>query len=104
MNVDEELVVNTMLILLNMTTTQINSEATIHRLFKNHFGFDASIILLVWNSLHETYSNTLPHNLRVKHLLWMFAYFKTYCEYEQYTTRFKCSPVTFRTWIWHLAS
>jgi hypothetical protein len=103
MNVNEEVVVNTMLQLLDMTETKIKSEVTINRIIKNHFGFDACIILHVWKLMHDTFGNSLPNNLRVKHILWMFSYFKTYCEYEQYATRYKCSPVTFRTWVWYVA-
>jgi hypothetical protein len=103
MNITEQVVVNTILVLLNMTKRKINCEAAIHRIYKNHFGFDARVILLVWQLLHDKCKETIPHKLCVKHLLWMFSYFETYCEYKQNSTRYNCSLVTFCTRVWYSA-
>jgi hypothetical protein len=102
MNVTENEVIKSMMILMNMEETNIKNKFTINRCIRNHFGIEAAVVLCVWKLLYKQY-NELPTCMRIKHLLWMFSYFKSYGEYEQYCTRYKCAANTFRSWVWYLA-
>jgi hypothetical protein len=80
---------------------QQQSENTINRMKKNFYGVDAIIILKLWELIKKNINFNI--SAHIYHLMWMFAYFKTYAEYEQYSAKFECSVPTFRTWVWYMA-
>jgi hypothetical protein len=98
MNYNEDEVRSIMLILLNTKNNNI-CDNTITRLLRSHYGVLPVVVLHIWNVI----KNNLPINARVKHLLWMFAYCKSYGEYEHYSTMFKVSIPSFSSWVWQIA-
>jgi hypothetical protein len=92
------------LMLSTMTTEHKQKQQctnTINRMIRNFYGFDAKIIYIIWNLINN--NNRMNESARLIHLLWMFAYFKGYAEYDQYSAKFKCSVPTFRSWVWYMA-
>jgi hypothetical protein len=86
---------------LGLNKTKIKCNATIHRIIRSYFGFSPNVVAAVWNKIIDTC--TLVKSARIKHLLWMLAYFKSYNEYEFYLQIFTCSKPTFMSWVWYFA-
>jgi hypothetical protein len=95
---DVMVIINKMLLL---DQRNISCNETINRMIRNRFGTSALTISDVWNRIVDTC--TLPDKARLKHLLWMFLYFKTYSEYEVYTTLYNTSKPNFISWVWYFA-
>jgi hypothetical protein len=73
---------------------------TINRLLRNHYGVLPYVVLHIWELLLR---NEINPNTRLKHVLWMFYYFKTYGEYEQTSVKLNVSKTTLWSWIWYVA-
>jgi hypothetical protein len=100
MNYTTENVQLIMLSMMNIDNRNITCETTINRHIRNSFGITADVVVVIWDILQSQYE--LLKNTRIKHVLWMLCYFKTYNEYEQYCNIFGVSDKTFRTWIWYV--
>jgi hypothetical protein len=98
---NEGQVTTAMLTMINLADRNINSSVQIQRHFRNNFGVTAATVVTLWTKLNDMCE--IPTNARIKHLLWMLSYFKTYGEYEQYCNWYKCAASTFRSWVWYFA-
>jgi hypothetical protein len=101
MNTSIDSVQKEMMQMMNLHERSINCTTTINRHIRNTFGVTADVVVVIWEKIKE--NNQLNKKTRVKHVLWMLCYFKTYNEYEQYCNMFCTSEKTFRTWIWYIA-
>jgi hypothetical protein len=81
------------------TKNEVLCISTQHRLLRSHYGFMPIVIMHIWNLIKKN----LPKNARPKHLIWLFAYCKSYLEYDQYCALFQVSIPTFRDWVWLMA-
>jgi hypothetical protein len=97
----EQTVQTAMLALLKLNKKKINSNATINRVIRNSFGCTADVVAVVWNKLIVNFE--MHKFAKIKNLLWMCSYFKSYLEYEHYATIYNCTEKTFRYWVWYLA-
>jgi hypothetical protein len=81
---------------MNMAGSNITSEISISRRVRALFGVTADVVLATWKMLVEKGINP---NSRIKHLLYMMAYFKNYSAYELYLNQYKCTEKTLSTWV-----
>jgi hypothetical protein len=87
--------------MMNMASSNITCETTINRRIRSSFGVTADVVLAIWQILIK--KGKLKEKTRIKHLLYMLAYFKTYAAYEVFSSRFQCTEKTFSTWVWYMA-
>ena len=73
------------------------------RRFRDFFGTSSAVAMILWNLLAE--HGLLPHNGKIKHLLWALYFMKVYAT-ESATcsvlggSRGAIDPKTSRKWIW----
>jgi hypothetical protein len=75
--------------------------AMFDRSFRAHFGVSVAVCLQLWLILLE--SPGCPEKCLPIHLLWTLYFFKTYNTEEVASSRFGCTPKTYRKWIWKFA-
>jgi hypothetical protein len=88
-------------LMLSNTKQRRQCYYTINRMLRNFYGVSASIILKIWNLIKI--NKNFNSSAGIIHLMWMFSYFKSYTEYEQYSAKFGCCVPTFRSWVWYMA-
>jgi hypothetical protein len=101
MEVSSTDVLKEMLLLANIGQTNIQNEIEIRRLLRSMFGFDAEVVALVWNMLEQR--KVLVSGAKIKYLLYMCCFLKTYLTYDQYRVMFGVSYPTFKSWVWYFA-
>lgn len=77
------------------------SPLSITRHFISAFGTEEVVVCRIWEELHK--SGNMPKGGKVKHLLWMLAYFKTYSTMINLSRDFGVAECTMRPWIWCFA-
>jgi hypothetical protein len=90
-------------IMMELLKININkwSVDTVNKHFVASFGLDDLVVARTWNELSCT--NLLPSGGKVKHLLWMLSYFKTFSSFTKLSREFKVAICTMRTWVWVFA-
>lgn len=76
------------------------TDSALTRKSKANFGVSTAMIKFIWNCLVK--DELLPNGAQVHHLLWTLAFLKTYETEQVYSSRFRTSEKTFRTWVWKL--
>jgi hypothetical protein len=97
----EKTVLTTMCAMLNIHEKNIRNNATINRHIRSTFGCTADVVAVIWNLLMKNFE--VHKYTKLKNLLWMCSYFKTYLEYEHYAIIYGVTEKTFRYWVWYLA-
>jgi hypothetical protein len=103
-NVNSEIMIFTEIQLICICKSQLQitrkhyKNTTLERRIRASYGFCPFTILKVWSYVVQ--NGVLPKNGEPKHLLWMLAFLKTYNTYDVYASWYKCTPLTFRTWVW----
>jgi hypothetical protein len=101
MLVTPEHVFDHMLLLCNLQNKKITNGKQLARHIRSTFGFDPETVVETWNRLQFHYR--LPANARIKHLLFMCVFFKSYGTYDHYSQIYNVSYRTFFTWVWFFA-
>jgi hypothetical protein len=100
--VTDNQVLQEMMIEMGIFNSGIHNRYEILRMVRSCFGFDPSTVALVWNMLVER--ELLFEYARLKYLLYMCCFMKTYLTYEQYRVMFGVSYPTFKSWVWYFGS
>jgi hypothetical protein len=94
-------VLRQMMLHMGIANSRIRNHHEIVRLVRSVYGFDATTVASVWNMLVR--QNLLLDYARVKYILYMCCYMKTYNTFEQYRVMFGVSIPTFKSWVWYFA-